>query len=92
MGFKVTFKIKRNGSAVSGGILVYETTTAAQRGRQLYSDLLDQYGRVDTDWHSDWSGEAIEVYCHTDGKNRGTPAYAGRIILKSGAYYELSTR
>ncbi len=92
MGFKVAFKIKRNRVAVSGGILVYETTTAAQRGRSIRPDFLDQDGRVNTEWHSDWANEEIEVYCHTDGINRGKPAYVGRVTLKAGAYYELSTR
>jgi hypothetical protein len=92
VAFNVFFEIKRKGVAVSGGILVYETTTDTQRSRRLYSDTLDQYGMVNTNWHSDWAGEAIEVYCHTDGINKGTPAYVGRVILKSGARYELSTR
>ncbi len=92
MAFNVYFEIRKKGVAVSGGILVYETTTDVQRSRRLDSDKLDHYGKCRTDWHSDWSGEAIEVYCHTDGINRGTPAYVGRVILKPGAHYELSTR
>ncbi len=92
MAFNVYFRIKRKGVAVSGGILVYEITTDAQRSRRLNPDNLDQDGWAKTDWHSDWSGESIEVYCHTDGINRGTPAYVGRVTLKPGARYELSTR
>ena len=92
MAFNVFFEIYRKGAAVAGGILVYETTTDAQRSRRLNPDNLDEKGRTTTDWHSDWKNEAIEVYCHTDGINRGTPAYVGRVILKPGARYELSIR
>jgi len=93
VAFNVYFQIKkRNGEAASGGVLVYETTTAAQRGRKLYRDDLDQDGSVRTDWHSDWAGETIEVSCHTDGKVRGTPAYVGRVVLKPGVTYKLSAR
>lgn len=91
MAFNVYFEIKRRGTPVSNGILVYKTTTDAQRSRRLDADNLDQNGRTTTNWHSDWANEAIEVYCHTDGINRGTPAYVGRVTLKSGARYELST-
>ena len=92
MAFNVYFEIKKNGKAVSGGVLVYETTTTAQRSRPLDADELDRDGCAKTDWHSDWAGEAIEVYCHTDGIVRGTPAYVGRVTLKSGARYMLSAR
>lgn len=92
MAFNVYFEITKKGSPVSGGILVYETTTDAQRSRRLSADDLDQNGMVKTDWHSDWANEDIEVFCHTDGINRGTPAYVGRVTLRSGARYKLSTR
>ena len=92
MAFNVFFEIKKNGRPVSGGVLVYEVTIAAQRSRRLDADELDQNGCAKTSWHSDWAGEAIEVYCHTDGIVRGTPAYVGRITLKSGARYLLSAR
>lgn len=90
--FYVEFKIKRNGSAVSGGILVYETTKEAQRRRRLSPDDLNGNGYVKTNWDNAWRDEEIEVYCHTDGINRGTPAYVGRVTLRSGAYYELAVR
>lgn len=90
MGFTVTFEVKRNGRAVPGGILVYETTTYSQRSRSLTPDTLNEKGIVDTNWHSDWRNEEVEVYCHTDGINRGKPAYVGCVTLKSGAYYKFS--
>jgi hypothetical protein len=92
VAFNVYFEIYRKGVAVSEGILVYETTTDAQRSRRLSRDTLDKDGKVRTDWHSDWKNEAIEVYCHTDGINKGTPAYVGRVILKPGELYKLSTK
>lgn len=92
MSFKVEFEIYRGGRVVPNGILVYETTTEAQRKRSLSNDVLDSYGRANTFWHSDWSGESIEVYCHTDGQNRGRPAYVGRVVLRSGAFYKLTAR
>lgn len=93
MGFNVGFKIKhRNGTVVSNGILVYETTLDKQRGRSLSPDYLNQKGEADTTWHSDWLNETIDVYCHTDGKNQGRPAFVGRVTLKAKAYYDLSVR
>lgn len=92
MAFNVYFEITKRGAPVNGGILVYETTSNAQRSRTLSADKLNQNGMVKTDWHSDWASEDIEVFCHTDGVNSGTPAYIGRITLRPGARYKLSTR
>jgi hypothetical protein len=92
MAFEVFFEIKRNGSPVSGGVLVYEVTSPTQKGRRLESDVLDRNGQARTEWHSDWSGEDIQVYCHTDGIERGTPAYAGRVTLRPRTRHILSTR
>lgn len=90
--FYVEFKIKRNGSAVSGGILVYETTKSTQPSRLLSPDTLDRDGYARTSWDSDtWRNEDIDVYCHTDGVNRGKPAYVGRVTLMPHRY-ELSVR
>lgn len=92
MAFNVFFEIRKNGRPVSGGVLVYERTIAAQRNRRLDTDSLDERGYARTDWHSDWSGEDVEVYCHTDGIVRGKPAYVGCVTLRAGARYALSAR
>lgn len=92
MAFNVFFRIKRNGRPVSNGILVYEKTIPAQSGRLLRPDPLDDDGEAQTEWHSDWSNESVDVYCHTDGKNRGKPAFVARVTLKSGAEFDLSVR
>lgn len=92
MAFSVYFKIERYGSSVSNGILVYEPITSAQRNRPLWPDQLDRNGRAETEWHNDWKGEEIDVYCHTDGINAGVPAFVARIKLTPGENYNLSIR
>lgn len=82
MAFNVTFKIlwSRNGAPISNGILVYECREA--NGRPIYPDQLNENGVATTSWHDSWSGDTVKVFCHTDGKNYGTPRYVHTVTLK----------
>lgn len=90
MSFTVKLRVYLHGKRVSGGILVYQAVTGGQRGRNLYPDELDGDGYAETDWHEDWRGEEVDVFCHTDGINSGEPAYVHRITLRPGPVQELS--
>lgn len=90
MSFTVRLKVYLRGSAVSSGILVYQSVTEGQRSRRLSSDRLDDEGYVETYWHADWRGEEVAVFCHTDGIDSGEPAFVHRITLRPGPVQELS--
>lgn len=89
MSFNVTFKIlwSRSGSPIEGGILVYKCNNL--NGRTLSPDKLDHNGMAKTTWHDSWSGDSVEVYCHTDGINSGKPKYIETVTLKRGASFVL---
>ena len=84
------FKIKRNGNSIPNGLLVYEITNRNQNSNDLYSDRLNGSGEASTSWTENWLNQTIEVHCHTDGINKGKPAFCGTVLLRPNEYYVLS--
>ena len=89
MSFKVRFQIYLSRKGVSGGILVYQRVTDNQKGRELRPDILNDRGYVETSWSDAFNGEQIDVFCHTDGVNSGTPAFVHRVTLRAGPIQEI---
>lgn len=89
MSFKVTFEVlwSRNGDPIKNGILVYQCANAGSR--PLHPDKLNSAGVAVTKWDDSWSGDTVKVYCHTDGRNSGTPKYLDTITIKRGATFVL---
>lgn len=85
--FSVKFTIRKNGSRVSNGILVYDGVNTSL---PTWPDHLDRDGYAQTYWHSDWNGKEVDVSCHTDGVESGTAARVGRITLRPGAVFDLN--
>lgn len=86
---KVEFTIyTRSGKKASGGILVYKHANKSG----LTPDALDSNGYAETKWTDRWRDEKIDVYCHTDGVNSGTAAFAGTVTIKPHSKYELKCK
>lgn len=86
MSFNVEFIVSRNSSRVKNGLLIYKPINFS---RDTTPDQLNENGWARTVWHDDWIGKVVDVYCHTDGINSGTPAYVDRITLRSGTELKL---
>lgn len=90
MTFTCSFTVTLDNYPVSNGILVYQTNLPYEVHKKISEDYLDSSGYVKVEWGDALKNETIEVFCHTDGRKSGIPAYVHTLTLVPGRHYNLT--